>query len=120
MLSAVSITAHSRKLLWGRSGGFCAICHRLLTAEAASPDPVVVVGEECHIVSPRPDGPRYRPLDATQVDAYENLVLLCPSDHETVDKQWQHYTEEKLQQVKREHEAWVQALPGPPELRVQR
>jgi hypothetical protein len=114
----VSITAQTRKLLWGRSGGFCAICRRPLTADPASPDPVVVVGEECHIISEKSDGPRYRLLEDGQVDSYDNLILLCPSDHEIVDKQLNHYTEEKLRQTKVEHEAWVRALPGPPELRV--
>jgi hypothetical protein len=101
------LTDQGRKLLWGRAGGRCAICQRLLTADEADPEPAVVVGEECHVVSPRPGGPRYRPLAPSEVDAYDNLVLLCPSDHETVDKQPLHYTEERLHEIKREHEAWV-------------
>lgn len=104
--------------MWGRSGGLCAKCRTHLTEEAADPDPVVVKGEECHIVSSRPDGPRYRPLDAVEVDAYDNLILLCPSDHEVVDKQSGHYNEEKLRQMKREHEIWVHELPRSPRVRV--
>jgi hypothetical protein len=79
-----------------------------------------VVGDECHIVSSKPDGPRHRHLDAGQVDAYDNLILLCPSDHVTVDKQPLHYTEQKLRQVKRAHEEWVRDLPGPTEVRIRR
>jgi hypothetical protein len=116
----MAITTLTRKLLWGRSGGLCAKCRQHLTEESADPDPAIVKGEECHIVSPKPDGPRFRALDAAQVDAYDNLILLCPSDHEVVDKQPLHYTEEKLRQMKREHEVWVRQLPGLPRVRVRR
>lgn len=114
----MAITTQSRKLLWARSGGLCAICRRPLTEESAAPEPAVVVGEECHIVSSKPGGPRCRPLDAASVDSYDNLILLCPSDHEIIDKQPLHYTEMDLLRRKQEHEAWVRALPGPPELRI--
>lgn len=114
------LTDQGRKLLWGRAGGRCAICQRLLTADEADPEPAVVVGEECHVVSPRPGGPRHRPLAPSEVDVYDNLVLLCPSDHETVDKQPLHYTEERLHEIKRVHEAWVRQLPGLPRIRVRR
>jgi hypothetical protein len=120
MLSFVTITAQTRKLLWGRSGGLCAKCRQHLTEEAAEPDPVVVKGEECHIVSSRPDGPRHRRLDPEQVDAYDNLILLCPSDHKIVDKQPRHYTEESLRAMKRAHEGWVRQLPGLPHVRLRR
>ena len=92
----MAITDRTRKLLWGSAGGRCAICGRMLTEAPAEPDPAVVVGEECHIVSEKPDGPRYRPLELAQVNAYDNLILLCPSDHEIVDKQPLHYSEERL------------------------
>jgi hypothetical protein len=92
----------------------------MLTEAPAEPDPAVVVGEECHIVSEKPDGPRYRPLELSQVNAYDNLILLCPSDHEIVDKQPLHYSEERLRERKREHERSVRELPGPPRLRVRR
>jgi hypothetical protein len=118
MLPRVAISAQTRKLLWGRSGGLCAICKRPLTADSAEPEPAVVVGEECHIVSGKPGGPRFRALASAVVDADENLILLCPSDHEIIDKQPLHYTEQTLREVKAQHEAWVRALPGPPELQI--
>jgi hypothetical protein len=42
-----------------------------------------------------------------EVDAYTNLLLLCPSDHKTVDEQVVYYTEQRLQNLKFEHEKWV-------------
>jgi hypothetical protein len=116
----MAVSDKARKLLWGRAGGRCAICKRLVTEQAADPEPAVVVGEECHVVSPRKAGPRYRPLDRDRLDAYENLIHLCPSDHEIVDKQPLHYTEERLHEYKRSHEAWVRDLPSPSRISVRR
>jgi len=66
-----------------------------------------VLGEEAHIVSEEPNGPRFRPMPRKEVDAYANLLLLCPSDHKIVDEQVTYYTEQRLQTLKREHEKWV-------------
>ena len=101
------ITTRDRKLLWARAGGTCAICKSHLTADAKSGDKDVVLGEEAHIVSEEPNGPRFRPMPRKEVDAYANLLLLCPSDHKIVDEQVTYYTEQHLQTLKREHEKWV-------------
>ncbi len=101
------ITTRDRKLLWARAGGTCVLCNRYLTAEAKRGDKDVVLGEEAHIVSEEPNGPRFRPMPRKDVDAYANLLLLCPSDHKIVDEQVTHYTEQRLQTLKREHEQWV-------------
>jgi hypothetical protein len=66
-----------------------------------------VLGEEAHIVSEKPNGPRFRPMSIHEVDAYANLLLLCPADHKIVDEQVTFYTEQRLQTLKREHEQWV-------------
>ncbi len=101
------ITTRDRKLLWARAGGACALCKSHLTADATSGDRDVVLGEEAHIVSEEPNGPRFRPMPRKEVDSYANLLLLCPSDHKIVDEQVTYYTEQRLQTVKREHEQWV-------------
>ncbi len=101
------ITARDRKLLWARAGGTCALCKSHLTADAKSGDRDIVLGEEAHIVSEEPNGPRFRPMPRKEVDTYANLLLLCPSDHKIVDEQVTHYTEQRLQTLKREHEQWV-------------
>ncbi len=101
------ITTRDRKLLWARAGGTCALCKSQLTADAKSGDNDVVLGEEAHIVSEEPSGPRFRPMPRKEVDAYANLLLLCPSDHKIVDEQVTYYTEQRLQALKREHEQWV-------------
>ncbi|MDP7707519.1 hypothetical protein [Mycobacterium sp. TY815] len=46
----------------------------------------VVVGEEAHIRSGRPNGPRYDPdYPRADIDKYENLMLLCPTHHTMID-----------------------------------
>jgi len=101
------ITDRDRKLLWARAGGACALCKSHLTADAKSGDKDVVLGEEAHIVSEEPNGPRFRPMPRNEVDAYANLILLCLSDHKIVDEQVAYYTEQRLAALKREHEQWV-------------
>ena len=101
------ITVRDHKLLWARAGGICTLCKKHLTAEAKGSDKDVVLGEEAHIVSEALNGPRYRPMPRNEVDAYTNLLLLCPSDHKVVDEQVTYYTEQRLHTLKREHEQWV-------------
>lgn len=103
----MALTTADRKLLWARSGGFCAVCKGLLTEDATDLDPAVVTGMEAHIVSAKCGGPRYRPLEPSEVDDPENLILLCPTHHAVVDKQDSQYSESQLQQIKRKHERWV-------------
>lgn len=101
------ITDRDRKLLWGRAGIACALCKSQLTEDAKGDDGDVVVGEEAHIVSEVPNGPRFRPMPKKEVDSYANLLLLCPRDHKIVDEQLTYYTEQRLQTLKREHEQWA-------------
>ena len=103
----MSIADRDRKLLWARAGGACALCKRRLTADARGADRDVVLGEEAHIVSEEPNGPRFRPMARKEVDSYGNLLLLCPEHHKIVDEQVTSYTEHRLQILKREHEQWV-------------
>lgn len=108
----MSISAPDRKLLWARSGGFCAKCKRLLTEEVEGRQPFVVIGVEAHIVSTQPNGPRHRVLPLEERDAYDNLILLCPDDHVVVDKRPDAFTEEALRDLKRNHEDWAARQPG--------
>src|SRR5215469_9859812 len=114
------LTTRDRKLLWARAGGVCTLCKSRLTEDAKGNDRDVVLGEEAHIVSEEPNGPRYRPMPKEEVDTYANLLLLCPSDHKIVDEQVTYYTEQRLHTLKREHEQWVQYRfsPTPPPIRV--
>ena len=97
-----------RKLLWGKAANRCAICRSLLSRPNSGSDPEVVVGEEAHIVGERPGSARYRELAAADRDSYWNRILLCPTDHTTVDKQPGLWSERLLREIKERHEATME------------
>lgn len=107
----MSISDRDRKILWARAGNLCSICRSELVQRSRDPTASVLIGEECHIVSPRPGGPRSRPT-ADNLDAFQNLILLCPSDHSRVDQSVDEYPEEELRRIKSNHENWVAAALG--------
>lgn len=111
------ITNKTRKILWGRSGRLCAICKHELIVSATAVDDESVVGDECHIISSRPNGPRYdSSFPQEKLDTYENLILLCRIHHKMVDDQPETYTVNILRQMKADHEVWVsQKLTNTPE-----
>jgi HNH endonuclease len=104
----MAITDKTRKILWGRSGNRCAICRRELVIDATPADDESVVGEECHIISGRGQGPRYDGgVPEGRIDDADNLVLLCRVHHKMVDDQCETYTAGLLRNLKLNHEKWV-------------
>ena len=104
----MSISDKTRKILWGRSGNRCAICKNELVINTNQSDDESVIGDECHIISGKPDGPRYdSSFPRDKLDAYENLILLCRIHHKMVDDQCETYTVHILRQMKNEHEVCV-------------
>lgn len=104
----MAISDKTRKLLWGRSGNRCAICQNQLIADATKSDDESVVADECHIISPKPNGPRHDlQFPAEGFDSYDNLILLCRTHHKMIDDQTTRYTPEKLRQIKAQHEQRV-------------
>lgn len=104
----MSISDKTRKVLWARSGNLCAICKRTLIVNKTDTDKDSVVGEECHIISGKQEGPRYDPsIPAEQLDDISNLFLLCGADHKMVDDQTEKYSSAVLVKLKAEHERWV-------------
>ena len=84
-----------------------------------------VVGDECHIVSAKPQGPRNDPVFPNdRLDEPENLILLCRVHHKMVDDQYETYTIELLQKLKVNHEKWVSSnladKKQPPPVRIRR
>jgi hypothetical protein len=64
-----------------------------------------VLAEMCHIRARRKNGPRYDPtLSAKDRDAFDNLLLLCPTCHTLVDKDLKMYPSGALLQIKFRHE----------------
>lgn len=106
----MAISDKTRKVLWGRSGNRCAICRQRLVVDETSADAESVVGDECHIHSGAPNGPRHDPtVNPQNLDGLENLLLLCRVHHKMVDDQFETYTAELLRSIKSNHEKWVDA-----------
>lgn len=104
-----SITVLTRKLLWQASGGVCAYegCNRRLVHDADNGEQTVV-GQEAHIVSRKPDGPRAKHAPpGGEINGYQNLILLCSEHHKVVDDNPESYSVNWLVERKREHESWV-------------
>lgn len=72
---------------------------------------LALVGDECHIVSPRPDGPRGStvPGPRPELDEYANLILLCAVDHRRIDQLPEEFPVEALLALKSSHELWQRA-----------
>lgn len=68
-----------------------------------------------HIVPHSPGGPRSEAGRSVEIDGFDNLILLCPSCHRTVDKEPDLWPEADLRDVKAEHEGWVAVLRARPE-----
>jgi hypothetical protein len=65
-----------------------------------------VIGEMAHIAGCRDGSPRHDSLmDPKERNGYENLVVLCPTDHTVIDKaRPDDFTVEYLTQMKYDHE----------------
>lgn len=104
----MSISDKTRKILWGRSGNRCSICKNELVIDATEQDGESIVAEECHIISPKSNGPRHDssyPIE--KLDSYDNLMLLCRTHHKMADDQSTTFTTNILRQIKSNHEVWV-------------
>lgn len=103
----MAITSKTRKLLWGKSANRCNICQKELSVEQDG-DSYTIVGEECHIVAKKNDGPRGKnKMTSKERDEYNNLVLMCEHHHKVIDNDTNKYTVEVLKEIKRNHEKWV-------------
>ncbi len=78
-----------------------------MVVEASEVDRESIVGDEAHIISDSPNGPRAQAGSRENLDRYENAILLCKSDHKMIDDQPSTYTAADLQTMKLTHERWV-------------
>jgi hypothetical protein len=106
----MTITAKTRKMLWGRAGGRCSFdgcqIELIKLSEAGKEDSVL--GEEAHIIAQSKDGPRGEiPIESPRINLYENLILLCPTHHTLIDAQPEKYNVDGLHEMKKNHEFWV-------------
>jgi hypothetical protein len=106
-----SILPKDLKILWGKAAGRCSICRKKLVHEASDevPSKNILLGENCHIVAEKSDGPRGDSiLSLDDRNRYPNLILLCRNDHTIIDQDDKSWPIEKLHQIKADHEIWVE------------
>lgn len=110
-----TIKQKDQKILCTKSGNRCAMpdCRRILVADGTAADPASLVAAMAHIKGEKPGSARY---DANMSDmernTHSNLVFVCPSCHKKIDDQLNTYTVEKLYDIKRCHEDWINTLTG--------
>lgn len=106
---AMAIREIDIKLLWGRAGGRCSKpdCDEDLTTISELGN--FIVGEMAHVIGKKPTAARGVTEGGT--DAYDNLILLCPTHHTQIDKAPEGvYTIEMLHEWKRSHEAKISSV----------
>lgn len=108
----MGISVRNHKLLWGRSGGKCAICKNdvIIDPTNLNDDPSVI-GDECHIIARKESFTRgnYDSLSLDERDQYSNLILLCKVHHKQIDDQSAYFTVERLREIKNKHEQEVKS-----------
>ena len=103
----------TRLRLFANSAGFCQKpdCTRPIFVEAG--DKHVHIAEMAHIFAGKDDGPRANAtLSEEERGAFENLILLCPACHTTIDKAPEVFNDAVVAEWKRRHSEKVAAIFG--------
>jgi hypothetical protein len=105
-------------LLWGKAAGHCSFpgcnedCSIYLKKTGHT-----TIGEMAHVIARSTSGPRGG--TSAGEDKYENLILLCPNHHTTVDKAPDDFPVEMLLRWKTEHEERTRVALEAPALSTQ-
>ena len=105
----MSIPDAGISLLWGRAAGHCSFpgCNEDCSIYLKKTG-YTIIGEMAHVIPRSPSGPRGGTALVGE-NTYENLILLCPNHHTTVDKAPDDFPAELLLRWKSEHEARIHA-----------
>lgn len=94
----------TRLRLFAASGGVCQNPACLLPLFREEQEDRFHVAEMAHIVAVSPQGPRADTgLTAEQKGGFDNLILLCPTCHTTIDKAPDAYPDEVVRRWKAQH-----------------
>lgn len=108
----MSISTKVKRKLLAASGGFCGNpnCHKNLFDFFESGE-IANIEELAHIIGQKEDGPRGDDeLPLTQRDEFNNIILLCPTCHTTIDKNPQLFPVETIRKWKQEHQESIENL----------
>jgi hypothetical protein len=101
----MSISTEVKRKLLASSGGYCGKpdCHADLFPFFESRE-ITNIEELAHIIGQKDKGPRGKnELPLNQRDEFENIILLCPNCHTTIDKKPQLFPIDNIIQWKKNH-----------------
>ncbi len=102
-----TISVKNTKLVWGESAGYCAKCKNRVIEKIAK-GTLEPVGQLAHIEGEMPGSKRYNPNQSdNERNGHDNLILLCPNDHDLIDRDDVTYTVEVLHKMKKDHLRFV-------------
>lgn len=97
------------RALWGISAGRCEFegCNKYLGI-----NPIIMghgnFAEKAHIEAVNKGGARYREvMDVVELNSTDNIMLMCPQCHKTIDDSPEMYPVERLKEMKKKHEERV-------------
>lgn len=91
------------KRLFSAAGRLCAFpgCGAPIVGETGA-----IIGQICHMAARNARGPRYDPGQGeAERQSYDNLLLLCPTHHRTIDAQPEAFPVKLLKEMKAQAEA---------------
>lgn len=106
-----NIPADVLRMLLAKSGGFCQNpeCNTDFYP-LIDKGSIATIREAAHIIAFSEDGPRGEQHESdTEINSYENLILLCPTCHTKIDKASELYPADLLYEWKRNHEKQISA-----------
>jgi hypothetical protein len=107
------ISAAVKRALWAESAGYCANpdCHedliRLFENQSISS-----IDELAHIIAQSSAGPRGAGSAEGDRDAFDNILVLCPTCHTLIDKNPDSYPPQLLRKWKHAHRTAIRAIFG--------
>lgn len=100
----MSIKESTMKELFAVSGNLCALCLEKGKTTLLVDGKGHFISEMAHIRAQQKGGPRYDPTFKNVNEAC-NLIALCNNCHEEIDKYPEEYSVERLENLKKNHEA---------------
>lgn len=101
----MSINTEVKRKLWASSGGYCGKpdCHVDLFPFFKNGE-ITNIEELAHIIGQKEKGPRGdSDLPISERDEFENIILLCPTCHTTIDKTPRLFPVDTIIQWKKNH-----------------
>lgn len=108
----MAISSQTKRLLWSRAAGYCQNpgCHKCFSVFFED-GTISSIEELAHVIGHSKKGPRgISDLDAAERDAYENIILLCPSCHTLIDKNPLQFPAKTLHDWKQRHEEAIKRV----------